>query len=57
MIHLNLYLRIKIQNNKTFINSDNGVTYALSTISNQNFINSSIIYLDECEAELKLKNI
>ena len=46
-----------IQNNKTFINNDNGITYALSTISNQNFINSSIIYLDECEAELKLKNI
>ena len=43
--------------NKTFIKNENGVTYTLSTISNQNFINSSTIYLDEYETELKLKKI
>ena len=43
------------KNDKEFVNSDNGITYALSTISNQKLINSSIIYLDECETELRNK--
>ena len=43
------------KNDKEFVNSDNGITYILSTISNQKLINSSIIYLDECETELRNK--
>ena len=43
------------KNDKEFVNSDNGITYTLSTISNQKLINSSIIYLDECETELRNK--
>ena len=42
-----------IKENKQFLAFENDITYQISTTSNQNTSNISIINLDECESELK----
>ena len=46
-----------IQQSKSLMNVENNITFVLTTISNQNYGNISKIIFDECEAELKLRNI